>query len=66
MIEAENAYLGLRTAEGLALPADGGEIASVWAEQGWANVLNGRVALTPEGWLRLDALAAALTSGTSR
>jgi len=64
---AEAVYLGLRTTDGLELRA--GELAQVqpWVDAGWA-VRRGdnRLVLTPLGWLRLDALAAALTHVRSR
>lgn len=56
----ETRYLGLRTSSGLPLaelPADHG---SRWAAAGWGREADGRFRLTPEGWLRLDALVAAL------
>ncbi len=61
----ETAYLGLRTADGV--PAG---LAAGWGEgwrasamqQGWLEEAGGRVRLTPEGWLRLDAIAAVLTT----
>jgi oxygen-independent coproporphyrinogen-3 oxidase len=55
----ERRYLGLRTAAGLAeaeLPANARES---WLREGWATVDGGRVRLTVEGWLRLDALVGA-------
>jgi oxygen-independent coproporphyrinogen-3 oxidase len=60
----ERAYLGLRTVEGVALdglrwPCAAGDRALA---QGWAEVAGGRLRLTPEGWLRLDAIAGALTT----
>jgi oxygen-independent coproporphyrinogen-3 oxidase len=60
----ERVYLGLRTAAGLRLnelpwPSPAGDQA---VERGWARVDNGRLQLTPEGWLRLDAIASALTT----
>jgi oxygen-independent coproporphyrinogen-3 oxidase len=64
---AEDVYLGLRTRRGITV--DGPEIARVerWIEAGWA-VWKGpqELALTPLGWLRLDALAADLTLVRSR
>ena len=56
----ERRYLGLRTTAGL--PADALPLSAVrqWTEAGWAAVDGGRVVLTPEGWLRLDALVAGL------
>lgn len=65
--EAERVYLGLRTRRGLAI--DGADLARVerWIEAGWASMGgDGRLSLTAPGWLRLDALAADLTSVRSR
>jgi oxygen-independent coproporphyrinogen-3 oxidase len=58
-VELEEIYLGLRTLEGL--PADRlpPESVASWTEAGWAVATPGRIRLTAEGWLRLDALAAA-------
>jgi hypothetical protein len=57
-MDLEQVYLGLRTLEGvrpqLLQPAQ----AELWQSAGWAVVGADRVTLTPEGWLRLDALAA--------
>lgn len=64
---AEDVYLGLRTSRGLSL--DGKELARVerWVDAGWGRLSgDGNLALTPEGWLRLDALAADLTLLRSR
>jgi oxygen-independent coproporphyrinogen-3 oxidase len=58
-VELEEVYLGLRTAEGLPVGRLPNESVTAWAEAGWAITEEGRVRLTPEGWLRLDALAAA-------
>jgi len=61
--ELERLYLALRTAEGLALsdlPRPSPSF-PVWVEQGWATIARGHVRLTPEGWLRLDALVRDLT-----
>lgn len=66
MIEAEDAYLGLRTTTGVPVSAGRGRTVQTWVENGWGTVADGRVLLTPEGWLRLDALATALTSDPSR
>ncbi|HEU4588835.1 MAG TPA: radical SAM family heme chaperone HemW [Gemmatimonadales bacterium] len=57
-IRLEELYLGLRTADGIPahlVPADD---AATWQSHGWASVAGGRLRLTPEGWLRLDALVA--------
>jgi putative oxygen-independent coproporphyrinogen III oxidase len=61
--ELERRYLALRTERGLAL---GGESALAaraarWVAAGWARRAGERVCLTPEGWLRLDALMGDLT-----
>lgn len=59
--EAERVYLGLRTSSGLAATDAERSKARRWVDEGWATVADGMLRLTPEGWLRLDALAAALT-----
>lgn len=59
--QAERVYLGLRTSAGLAATSSERLIARPWIESGWASLDGERLRLTPEGWLRLDALAAALT-----
>jgi len=45
-----------------------GEIEHVrpWTEAGWAAVEGDMLTLTPTGWLRLDAVASALTVLRSR
>ncbi|HVF38343.1 MAG TPA: radical SAM family heme chaperone HemW [Gemmatimonadaceae bacterium] len=58
---AERVYLGLRTVAGYrASPADIA-IARGWADAGWAGIEGDVIRLTPEGWLRLDALSSGLT-----
>lgn len=57
-VRLERRYLGLRTVEGLA-EDEAGPDAGRWVAEGWAVREAGRVRLTVEGWLRLDALAAA-------
>lgn len=64
--EAERTYLGLRTAEGVVVPPGAESIVGKWEAEGWATIAGGVVRLTPLGWLRLDALAAALTPIASR
>jgi oxygen-independent coproporphyrinogen-3 oxidase len=66
-VAAEDAYLGLRTTSGLRIgEAERGRVAG-WIEQGWARFADAdRLVLTPSGWLRLDALTAALTVERSR
>jgi oxygen-independent coproporphyrinogen III oxidase len=58
----EDVYLGLRSANGLAVDQVPPEIVEKWREQGWVQAERSRVCLTPQGWLRLDALVAALTA----
>lgn len=66
---AEGVYLGLRTARGLvADDRDRGAI-DRWTEAGWIERVaseTNRVRCTPAGWLRLDSLAASLTTLRSR
>lgn len=64
--DAERTYLGLRTTHGMELPPGSLPLALRWVGEGWASIDNGRLRLTPLGWLRLDALAAALTPVASR
>ena len=52
----EELYLGLRTSEGLALHQVPTSLTRQWEQAGWAVGGDGRVRLTAEGWLRLDAL----------
>jgi oxygen-independent coproporphyrinogen-3 oxidase len=57
----EKVYLGLRTESGYPmLPADRPAVEQ-WERAGWAVIDGNLVRLKPEGWLRLDALAAGLT-----
>jgi coproporphyrinogen III oxidase-like Fe-S oxidoreductase len=58
-VDLEEVYLGLRTVDGL--PADRlpPETVAAWTGAGWAVATPGRIRLTAEGWLRLDALAVA-------
>jgi oxygen-independent coproporphyrinogen-3 oxidase len=53
-IRLEELYLGLRTVEGL--PAALLPSPAAWRQAGWAELRGDRIALTAEGWLRLDAL----------
>lgn len=64
--DTEAVYLGLRTTDGLALRPDEVGIVQPWVDAGWAESRGGRLHLTPTGWLRLDGLAASLTSHRSR
>jgi oxygen-independent coproporphyrinogen-3 oxidase len=53
-VRLEELYLGLRTVEGL--PAALLASPAAWRDAGWAEFRGDRIVLTPEGWLRLDAL----------
>ncbi|MBC7897094.1 MAG: radical SAM family heme chaperone HemW [Cytophagaceae bacterium] len=62
----ETVYLGLRSDDGLALLPGDAAVIGRWCDVGWGAVYEERLRLTPLGWLRLDALAAALTDHRSR
>lgn len=64
--ELERVYIGLRTRSGVALRPDESAYVAPWLAAGWGMVREGRLQLTPRGWLRLDALVAALTEHRSR
>ncbi|HWN19745.1 MAG TPA: radical SAM family heme chaperone HemW [Gemmatimonadales bacterium] len=55
-VTLEELYLGLRTSEGLALHRVPATLTRQWEQAGWATEAAGRICLTAEGWLRLDAL----------
>ncbi len=62
-VALEELYLGLRTVDGV--PAGRlGRVGAGWVRDGWAIEEAGRLRLTPEGWLRLDALAARFPPAT--
>lgn len=63
---AEEVYLGLRTRRGLRVEPDEAAHVARWLEAGWGDVEDGTLRLSPSGWLRLDALAADLTTRRSR
>ena len=64
---AEAVYLGLRSDGGLVLDPKDCELTDRWVTAGWTSVgADGRLRCTAEGWMRLDALAAALTHHRSR
>lgn len=66
-VALEEIYLGLRTTAGLPSGRLGPETVVAWTGAGWASEdPDGRVRLTPEGWLRLDALVASAAAMTSR
>ncbi len=59
-VDLERVWLGLRTRSGLEAPEPGGRRARIvdsWVQQGLAILQDGRVRLTPNGWLLLDRLA---------
>jgi coproporphyrinogen III oxidase-like Fe-S oxidoreductase len=60
-VRLEELYLGLRTADGLPAERVPAETTGRWTASGWATVSDGRLRLTPEGWLRLDALVASVS-----
>ena len=65
--ETERVYLGLRTSQGLRMAPTETAHVTPWLDAGWGNVRSdGRLQLTPLGWLRLDALAGDLTGVRSR
>jgi oxygen-independent coproporphyrinogen-3 oxidase len=64
---AESTYLGLRSDAGLPLTPEDEHVIEPWLAAGWVvRGSDGRLRCTPMGWLRLDALAAALTHNRSR
>jgi oxygen-independent coproporphyrinogen-3 oxidase len=60
-VRLEELYLGLRTSDGIAAERVPAEAAERWAASGWAEIADGRLRLTPEGWLRLDGLVASVS-----
>lgn len=62
----EETYVGLRTRAGVAVSPSDAPVVDRWIDEGWGRVDDGRLTLTPLGWLRLDALVAALTEHRSR
>jgi oxygen-independent coproporphyrinogen-3 oxidase len=59
-VSLEELYLGLRTTDGLASHRVPPDVISRWEKEGWAATAADRVRLSPEGWLRLDALIASI------
>lgn len=55
-VTLEDTYLGLRTREGLPAGRIPDHVVERWQQAGWAQAEGGRVHLTAQGWLRLDAL----------
>ncbi len=56
----EERYLGLRTDRGVPGNLIPDAARSSWVSEAWAEERGARIVLTPEGWLRLDALVASL------
>jgi oxygen-independent coproporphyrinogen III oxidase len=56
----ERLYLGLRTSDGLRLTEREEVAVAPWITAGWASRRGEKLVLTADGWLRLDALVAAL------
>jgi oxygen-independent coproporphyrinogen-3 oxidase len=59
-IRIEELYLGLRTTAGVAAALVSEPVGAGWIREGWAVAAGGRIRLTVEGWLRLDALVASV------
>lgn len=59
-VRLETLYLGLRTLDGLPRALLPAATRRAWQDAGWAIEGKDRLSLTPEGWLRLDALVAAV------
>ena len=55
-LRLEELYLGLRTSGGVSLQLLPEGTSQAWTANGWAEVTDGWLRLTVEGWLRLDAL----------
>jgi oxygen-independent coproporphyrinogen-3 oxidase len=62
-VELEDLYLGLRTREGVPMERIPLDARGRWLDHGWATERAGRIGLTPEGWLRLDALVSGINPG---
>jgi oxygen-independent coproporphyrinogen-3 oxidase len=62
----ESVYVGLRTCSGIVVLPGDASVIDRWVNQGWGAIDGDRLRLTPRGWLRLDALVAALTEHRSR
>lgn len=55
-VKLEELYLSLRTRQGVPSHQLPGPVLAQWMQEGWVEERGGRATLTPEGWLRLDAL----------
>ena len=65
----ERIWLGLRTRRGLPweeIPVERASRIDAWRREGWIAEDPHRLRLTPEGWLRLDPLAAEIADWSSR
>lgn len=62
----EDAYIGLRTRRGVIVTPSDAVVIDRWIAEGWGDRHGDRLVLTSRGWLRLDALVAALTEHRSR
>jgi oxygen-independent coproporphyrinogen-3 oxidase len=60
-VELEEVYLALRIVEGVSSDRVPPVRRKEWEAAGWAVCRNDAVQLTPEGWLRLDALVSSLS-----
>jgi hypothetical protein len=65
-VSLEELYLGLRTRTGVQVAAADRPLIQPWLNAEWAVVNGGALRLTASGWLRIDALASALTDFRSR
>jgi oxygen-independent coproporphyrinogen-3 oxidase len=62
-LQLERLYLGLRTTDGVPVEWIPPSERTTWTAAGWLGPeRQGRIALTPDGWLRLDSLAGHLNS----
>ena len=65
--EAEELYLGLRTAAGVVVEEPASATLRRWLDSGWGTMAeDSRLRLRGSGWLRLDSIAADLTAFRSR
>jgi oxygen-independent coproporphyrinogen-3 oxidase len=65
----EALWLGLRTRRGISPPVSEAAARRIrrWTDAGWARIdADGRLRLTPRGWLRMDAIVAELDQPRSR
>jgi putative oxygen-independent coproporphyrinogen III oxidase len=64
--QLETLYLGLRTDSGLPAFTVPEPVRVGWVRENWATIQLGQLRLTPEGWLRLDALVSQVAGYTSK